>query len=141
MFKNSRLRFVIHAVAIICVFFAGFIVARHMPQRPIPTELNYESDDIWQVMWHRFGEMTFDDMRQSITERGPVVFYEATSMDIIFDNYNEILSVTDPHVLARGFSRSVHSFVHVLFTFQHGKNDWSMVGYSICSWGEWNIQP
>jgi len=90
-------------------------------------------------MWHRFGDMTFAQMRESIAVCGAAVFEDMTGWDIIFDNPDEILSIADPYVFVRGFSPSLKSFVHVLFVYRHWRSGWQVVGYG--RWDDWVAEP
>jgi len=58
---------------------------------------------VMNVMKHRFGDMTFSQMRESIAVYGADAFKDATGWGIVFDNPDETLSVADPYVLARLF--------------------------------------
>jgi len=100
-----------------------------------PTPQLYQPEEIW----HSFHEMTFCDMRESIATYGAAAFIDATGWEIIFDNPDEILSIVDPHVLARGYSSSMQTFIHVLFTYQHWRSGWRVVGYGL--WEHWDMQP
>ena len=125
-----------------CDYFAEEYQAEPEPEPPAeepdpaPPDEPLAQDD---EMWHRFGGMTFGDMRKSIMEYGADVFEDATGVSIVFDSPNDIVSVTDPLVLARGYSDSMQSFIYVLFTWQNWRSGWRVDGYSI--WGRWDIQP
>jgi len=146
------------------MFFVGFVVARIAFQGDLESHANapepltepmaqvYEpanepkppTEDTAQLhesdeMWFDFFDITFSDMRQSIMEYGAIAFEDATGIDIVFNNPNEIISIVEPHVMARGLSSSRQSFVYVIFTYQHWRNGWRVDGYNI--WGQWNMQP
>ena len=94
-------------------------------------------------MWLRFGNMTFGDMRQSIMEYGAAAFEDATGRHIVFDNPDNILSIRDPIVMAKGSSRERQGFgfIYVLFSYRHCNdgNHWRVDGYS--HGNRWNMQP
>jgi len=94
-----------------------------------------ESDEIW----HDFLGMTFSEMRESIAIHGAAAFEDATGWNIVFDDPADIVSITEPHVMARGYSSTMGSFIHVLFTYRHWRDGWRVNGYAI--WDDWNVQP
>lgn len=159
--KINWVKAIVSIVAITCIFMSGFIVARSTSQnntvlhknvpesltKPTiqicklidepepPAELTTQPQD---VMWQEFNEMTLNDMRQSITEYGAAAFEDATGMDITFDNPDNIISINEPHVMARGYSNGMQAHIHVLFTL-NWRGSWRVDGYSI--WDRWNMQP
>jgi len=106
-------------------------------QTPTPTPQPPPTDE----MWHRHGDMTFSQMRESIATYGAEAFKDATGWDIVFDNPGEILSIADPFVLARGYSSNMQTFVHVLFAYSHWRQGggWRVEGYGL--WDEWRTHP
>jgi len=147
--KVNWMKAAVHIVAIICIFFAGFVVARSTLHGDLELQINESASELTaedmtqphepDEMWHRFGAMTFSDMRQSIMEYGAIAFEDATGIDIVFDNPDEILSIADPNVMARGFSSSRREFITVLFNYQHWRDGWRVVGYGMGDW--WDTQP
>jgi hypothetical protein len=145
--KIKWLKVVAHIAVIVCIFFVGFIVASNTLQGDLEVPTNESDpttdlgiqDDTSDEMWHRFGVMTFSDMRNAIMEFGADVFEDTTGINIIFDNPSDIVSIADPHVLARGYSDSEQTFIHVLFTYQHWRNGWRVDGYGL--WDYWYAQP
>jgi len=89
-------------------------------------------------MWHRHGEMTFSQMRESIMTDGAAAFENATGINIVFD-YHDILSIADPHVLARGFSPEMGIFIQIMFTYRHWWEGWRVDGFGL--WDDWVSQP
>jgi len=157
--KNLKLKIAIHAVVVImftfllCLPTLGLIfrnktesVTMEEPEILITqVELEYEPTEIEaepeipDEIWNRYPDMTFGEMRESIMKHGAIAFKDATGIDIVFDNPNEIVSITAPHVMARGYSTDTQFFVDVLFTYQHWRDGWRVAGYS--GWDFWNMQP
>ena len=130
-YNTNLTRLIICAVGIVCTFFIGFAVARITQQN---------TTELYNEMWHRYGGMTITEMRESIMVYGAQAFEDATGIHIIFDTPGEIVSIADPNVIARGFSPQMHSFIHVLFTYQHHRDGWRVEGYD--RWGGWwNMYP
>ena len=150
----------VYIAIVACVFMAGFMVAGgtlrggvdyHVYETepstgpgtqvyapvntPEPTAIAYETEK----KWLEFLEMTVDDMRESIATLGAAAFEDATGWDIVFDNLGEIISVHEPHVLARGYSSRMQMHIQVLFTYRQWRDGWSISGYSL--WDEWRMQP
>ena len=166
--KNARF-----AALLICVFLAGFavasliwaqggevgqideVVAAYQPEpepepqaeEPEPEpEIELEAEEPEpeaSPLWCERDNITFDDMRADIMERGSYAFERASGRIVSFYDPDSILSTGRPFVLARGFSESPQSSVYVMFTYDPWRDvGWLVDAYNIGSWGgRWNTQP